>query len=126
MRRCLALSSIVILIAALAAWEPAGAQDASNPCPQPIDLGELSDTLSTTGTWTASECDASQFLENRPGVLYRFTLAEEAEVRIDLSSPDRDALLYLQSEDGTLIDSDDDTGGEGDARIERKNTVGVR
>ncbi len=125
MRRCLALSSIVILIAALAAWGPAGAQDASNPCPQPIELGELSDTLSASGTWTTSECDASQFLEHRPGVSYRFTLAEEAEVRIDLSSPQRDALLYLQSEDGTLIDSDDDTGGEGDARIERSLPAGT-
>ncbi len=125
MRRFLALSSFVILIAALAGWEPAGAQDASSPCPQPIDLGELSDTLSTTGAWTASECDASQFLEHRPGVLYRFTLAEEAEVRIDLSSPQRDALLYLQTEDGTLIDSDDDTGGEGDARIERSLPAGT-
>ena len=46
-------------------------------------------------------------------------------MRIDLSSSDRDAVVYLQAVDGTLIDSDDDTGGEGDARIERSLPAGT-
>ena len=128
MRRLLVLSAIIVLILTFAGWESAGAQNGPAVCPPPTELGVLSDVLTASGTWSPesrAQCGTSQFLDNRPGTLYRFTLAAEAEVRIDLSSSDRDAVVYLQAEDGTLIDSNDDTGGEGDARIERSLPAGT-
>ena len=125
MRKLLVLSSVVLLIAALATLNSAGAQEDPNPCPPPTDLGELGDILTASGTWSTEECDNSEFLENRPGQRFLFSLAEEAEVRIDLSSASRDALVYLQADDGRLIDADDDTGGGVDARIERTLPAGT-
>ena len=125
MRKLLILSSVVLLIAALATLNSAGAQEDPNPCPPPTDLGELGDLLTASGTWSTEECDNSEFLENRPGQRFLFSLAEEAEVRIDLSSDSRDALVYLLAEDGRLIDSDDDTGGSANARIERVLPAGT-
>ena len=128
MRRLLALTAMIVLFLTFAGWESAGAQNGPAVCPPPTELGELSDVLTASGTWSPesrAQCGTSQFLDNRPGTLYRFSLAAEAEVRIDLSSSDRDAVVYLQAEDGTLIDSDDDTGGEGDARIERSLPAGT-
>ncbi len=125
MRKFLILFSTVLLIVALATLNSAGAQEDPNPCPPPTDLGELSDILTASGTWTTEECDTSEFLENRPGQRFLFSLAEEAEVRIDLSSASRDALVYLVADDGRLIDADDDTGGGANARIERSLPAGT-
>ena len=125
MRRLIALTLIGVLIATLAAVESAGAQDDSLECPPPTELGELTDILSASGTWSTEQCDASQYLENRPGQRFLFSLSEEAEVRIDLTSASRDALVYLLAEDGRLIDADDDTGSGVNSRIERTLPAGA-
>ncbi len=129
MRRLLVFSSIVAVvaaIAALAAWQSALAQDDPGLCP-PTDLGELSEAnspLSELSDWSGDECNESRFRDGRPGRQFRFSLDAEAVVRIDLNSSDRDPVLYLQSADGSLIDFDDDTGGSNDARIERSLPAG--
>lgn len=108
----------------LALTDPALGQADEEAACTPIELGELTSTLTESGSWTGDECDESQFLENRPGRMYGFTLAADAVVRIDLVSPDRDAELYLLTADGTLLESDDDTGSGNNARIERSLAVG--
>lgn len=113
-----------LLLGIVAGWGSARAQEDSTDCPPPTDLGELSSILTASGVWTSGDCDQSQFLENRPGQLFSFRLSAEAEVRIDLTSPERDSIVYLQAEDGRLIDSDDDTGGGVNARIERSLPAG--
>ncbi|MDE2746364.1 MAG: hypothetical protein OXI41_10345 [Chloroflexota bacterium] len=125
MRRSIALAATLALIAVLAAWQSTGAQDDSAACPPPTQLGELVEVLSTSGTWSTDECGSSQFLSRRSGVMFEFSLAEAQEVRIDLSSPERDTLLYLLDEAGRLIEADDDTGSGNDARIERELAAGV-
>jgi len=129
MRRLLALSSIVVVvavIAALAAWQSTLAQEEPGDCP-PTDMGELNEAnspLSASGDWSGSDCNESRFHDGRPGRQFMFSLNAVAVVRVDLNSDDRDPILYLQNADGELIDSDDDTGGSNDARIERELPVG--
>ncbi|MCY3568171.1 MAG: hypothetical protein OXH38_06055, partial [Chloroflexi bacterium] len=129
MRRLLALSSIVIVaaaLAALAAWQSTLAQDESLDCP-PADMGELNESnspLSASGDWSGSDCNESRFHEGRPGRQYKFSLGADAVVRIDLNSDDRDPILYLQDSQGSLIEADDDTGGSNDARVERTLPAG--
>lgn len=118
-------AATVALFVALAAWQSIHAQDDIEDCPPPTQLGELTEILTASGTWTSAECDASQFLARRPGLMFEFSLAEPEEVRIDLSSPERDTLLYLLAEDGRLIEADDDTGSGNNARIERALSAGI-
>ena len=118
-------AATVALFVALAAWQSIHAQDDIADCPPPTQLGELTEVLTASGTWTSAECDASQFLARRPGLMFEFSLAEPEEVRIDLSSPERDTLLYLLAEDGRLIEADDDTGSGNNARIERALSAGI-
>ena len=125
MGRLITLVAAVALIATLAAVQTVSGQDDSENCPPPTQLGELTDVLSASGSWPTSECDTSQFLSQRPGLLFEFSLAEPQEVRIDLSSAERDTLLYLLADDGRLIEADDDTGSGNDARIERALAAGV-
>ena len=125
MRTLVAALALLLLYAVFAGWGSARAQEESLDCPAPTALGELTDVLTGSGAWSTDQCDRSQFLANRPGQLFSFSLAEDAEVRIDLSSPERDALLYLLAEDGRLIEADDDTGGGNDARIERELAAGT-
>jgi hypothetical protein len=125
MPRFLFLTSLIVLIAMLAAIETASAQDGEAECPPATELGELRSILTVSGTWSDGECDRSQFLENRPGQRFLFSLPDAAEVRIDLTSPERDTIVYLLAEDGRLLDADDDTGGGGNSRIERELPAGV-
>ena len=125
MRRSIAWAATLALIATLTAWQSTRAQDDSGACPPPVQLGELVEVLSASGTWTTAECDRSQFLARRSGVMFEFSLAEAQEVRIDLSSSERDTLLYLLDGEGRLIEADDDTGSGNDARIERELSAGV-
>lgn len=125
MRVAAFLTAILAFAGLLALTSPAlGQADEEVSCP-PTELGELTNVLTASGSWTGDECDESQFLENRPGRLYAFALAEDAVVRIDLVSPDRDAELYLLSADGGLLESDDDTGSGNDARIEKLLSAGA-
>ncbi|MCY3920903.1 MAG: PPC domain-containing protein [Chloroflexi bacterium] len=125
MRTLLAALALVLVYAVVAGGGSARAQEESPDCPAPTALGELTDVLNISGAWSTDQCDRSKFLDNRSGPVFSFSLAEESEVRIDLSSPDRDALLYLLAEDGRLIEADDDTGGGNDARIERELAAGT-
>ena len=127
MRHWLTGTAIAIALGLMTVWNPAAGQEpeTATNCPPPTGLGELSDILTASGTWSTGECDTSQFVSNRPGQLFTFSLAEEAEIRIDLSSASRDPMVYLQAADGRLIDADDDTGGGGNARIERSLPAGT-
>ena len=125
MRTLLAALALLLVCVALAGWGSVRAQEESADCPAPTVLGELTDVLTVSGTWSTDQCDRSKFLDNRSGQLFTFSVAEEAEVRIDLSSPERDALLYLLAEDGRLIEADDDTGAGNNARIERALAAGT-
>ena len=125
MKRSIALAAAVALIATLAAWQSIRAQEDPGNCSPPTQLGELVEVLNASGAWSTDECDFSQFLANRSGVMFEFSLAEAQEVRIDLSSPVRDTLLYLLDGEGRLIEADDDTGSGNDARIERELPAGV-
>ena len=125
MRMVKVLVVMILLLGTTAAWGSIRAQDESPDCPPPTDLGVLSSILTVAGIWSDGECDRSQFLDNRSGQRFLFSLAEEAEVRIDLTSPERDTIVYLQAEDGRLLDADDDTGGGVNARIERELPAGV-
>lgn len=125
MRILPAALALLLVSVVFAGWGSARAQEESPNCPAPTALGELSDLLTFSGAWSADDCDQSQFLDSRPGQSFTFSLAQEAEVRIDLSSPDRDPLLYLLAEDGRLIEADDDTGAGNNARIERALAAGA-
>lgn len=127
MRVAAFLTAMIAFAGLLAFTDPAlGQADEEAACTQIElgELGELTSTLTASGSWTGDECDESQFLENRPGRMYSFTLAEDAVVRIDLVSPDRDAELYLLSASGRLLESDDDTGLGNNARIEKLLSAG--
>ena len=73
-----------------------------------LTLGSPSGTVTQTGTWT-SDCDSV----NRIGsyaLFYTFTLKQEAELQIDLTSS-QDTYLFLldgAGTDGTVEDSNDD------------------
>ncbi|MCY3733358.1 MAG: PPC domain-containing protein, partial [Chloroflexi bacterium] len=125
MRVLPAALALLLVYAVFAGWGSARAQEQSPGCPAPTALGELADVLTVSGAWSADDCDQSQFLDSRPGQSFTFSIAEEAEVRIDVSSPERDALLYLLAEDGRLIEADDDTGAGNNARIERALAAGT-
>ena len=82
------------------------------------DLGPLTVEINQTGTWTG-DCNSI----NREGSyarLYSFTLSQESEVNIDLSSS-ADAYLYLLEGAGpwttALAESDDIEVGNTDSRI---------
>ncbi len=124
MRVAALLTAILAVAGLLALTDRAlGQADDAVACP-PVALGELTDILSASGSWEGEECNESQFLEHRPGRLYTFSIAEGAVVRIDLASADRDTELYLQTSEGALIESDDDTGFGNNARIEQSLSAG--
>ena len=125
MQRYAAALALLLVCVAFPGCGSARAQEDPPDCPAPTDLGILTDVLTATGSWSTYLCGQSQFLDNRPGQLLAFSLAEQAEVRIDLSSSGRDAIVYLQGEDGRLIDAADDTGSGVNARIERTPPVGA-
>ena len=121
--RLLAAACAATLLAALAlalqGAAPVAAQQADGCAP--IELGALGengqDTLRAEGRWTTDDCD-SRFLTDSDAHTYRFRLAQDGQVRVDLASRDADAYLHLLAEDGGRIVHDDDTGPGLDARIE--------
>ena len=89
--------------------------------------GRLTGDGSVTGRW-APGCESAK----RTGSLaryYRFTLAGESRVTLDLGSGDADSYLYLWSGDrrtgGTPLAEDNDGGTGGDARIVRTLDAGT-
>jgi len=86
----------------------------SGSCMASIELNQ-----SVNGTWT-SVCASA----NRSGAyakFYTFTLSSSTEVQIDLSSEDDPYLLLLagSGSGGQVIESDDDSGPDNNARISR-------
>lgn len=74
----------------------------------------------TSGAWT-SAC-TSTHRSGRYARYYAFTVTETVSFRADLSSSSTDAYLYLMSgsgTNGTVLASDDDSGGGNSARITR-------
>ncbi len=125
MRTATLLAALLALTGMLLLSAPAiGQEDEGVEC-LPTEMGELTDIATASGSWADSECNQSQFFDNRPGKLFSFTLTQDAVVRIDLSASERDALLYLLDEDRMLIESDDDSGPAGDSRIERPLSAGT-
>ena len=80
--------------------------ETTDPCVTP--LGTLTGAATETGSWTG-DCDSS----NRSGSharFYSFTLEQETEVTIDLTSSQDTYLFLLQGpgKDGTVVDENDD------------------
>ncbi len=123
-----ALAVILILAAALTLGSqgPLWAQD-SLDC-SATDLGtlkaEAESELETNGRWTTQDCD-SLFLTDSDAHFYRFQLAEDGKVRIDLTSAEGDSYLHLLNVDGSRIIHDDDTGRDLNARIEFQLAAGT-
>lgn len=122
----LAVTAFVLAALTLEGARTANSQSSSD-C-EATDLGTLGtggeDLLEATGRWTTRDCD-SEFLPNSDAHNYRFTLAEDGQVRIDLTSADGDSYLHLLEEDGSPIKHDDDSGLDLDSRIEYNLSAGV-
>ena len=104
-------------------------QGETGPNCETVDLGALDNTpgskLTASGRWTTEDCD-SRFRSNSDAHTYRFEIAAIGRIRIDLTSPEADAYLYLLDSDGNRITENDDGGvGALDARIERELQAGV-
>ena len=98
--------------------EPWLDQTMMDPCIE--DLGTLSASASSSGSWT-NEC-ASENRTGRYARYYSFTLAADSVVTIDLTSSDANAYLYLMrgvDKSGAIVASDDDGGNGRNSRIAR-------
>ena len=88
------------------------------------DLGPLSNTVEISGTWVEDHESV-----NRPGRyarFYSFTLDQDDQVRIDLSS-EEDTYLFLLNGAGTggsVVESDDDDGDGTGSKIVRDLIAG--
>ena len=93
-----------------------GKSDADDPCLTP--LGRLVDTVVQTGSWSG-DCDSA----NRVGSharFYSFSLGQETEVRIDLTSGLDTVMFLLQGadKDGPVVAGNDDAkAGNPNSRI---------
>ena len=93
------------------------------------DLGTVAGgaSVSRNGGWT-SACQSSA-RSGRMARFYTFSVGSTANMRIDLSSADRDSFMYLRAGNGTLsgnyIEKDDDDGSGNDARITRSLATGT-
>jgi subtilisin family serine protease len=86
---------------------------------QSINLGE-------TRSGTLSIIDrASLSRSGSYGDLYRFVLSTPTTVAIDLKSTDFNAFVYLLSTTGSIMSSDDSSGGGTDARITANLAAGT-
>ena len=93
------------------------------------DLGTVAGgaSVARNGGWTSS-CQSSA-RSGRMARFYTFSVGSTANMRIDLSSADRDSFMYLRAGNGTLsgnyIEKDDDDGSGNDARITRSLATGT-
>ena len=80
--------------------------ETTDPCVTP--LGTLTGAATETGSWTG-DCDSSN-RSGRHARFYSFTLEQETEVQIDLTSSQDTYLFLLQGagKDGTVVDENDD------------------
>ena len=91
------------------------------------DLGTITGAVSRGGSWDGS-CPSAHYRNGEYARYYTFTLGQQARVTIDLTSPSVDTWLALRNGAGTgtgLIESDDDGGSGGNARIVRTLAAGT-
>ncbi len=120
-----AAAALVVGVSALESPRAAFAEDDTD-C-EVTDLGTLSaemDRLEAEGRWTTEDCD-SQFRAGSDAHTYRIELPQPGRVRVDLTSAEGDAYLYLMAEDGSRITEDDDGNNILNSRIERELAAGV-
>ena len=104
---------------------------ALTPTPQPgsddclASIGTPNGTVSRDGAWSSGCASANR--SNRYARFYSFSLDQQADVQIDLTSATDTYLFLLQGSgtDGTIIERDDDGGPTGyDSRIARALSPG--
>ncbi|MCU1237669.1 MAG: peptidase domain protein [Candidatus Solibacter sp.] len=76
--------------------------------------GTLTPGMTATGVITYTGC---QYLDNTFADFYQITLAADGPLDIRLDSSDFDAYLLLLDAKGAVVDEDDDSGGDTNARI---------
>ena len=119
----------IALIAAALALGGLGAASAQESSCEVTDLGTLSSdadgVLEASGRWTTEDCD-SRFFTDSDAHTYRFRLAEDGQVRIDLASDEADSYVHLLAAGGgSRIAHDDDTGPGLDSRVEYNLAAGT-
>ena len=121
-----AFATLFIAFVSLGWFSTVSAQE--GPACDTIDLGSLGTDpqaeLTANGRWTTEDCD-SRFRPGSDAHTYRFSIAEEGRVRIDLKSAEGDSYLYLLNEDELRIADNDDGGAGVDARVERDLAPGA-
>ena len=121
--RALAIAgaAVALVATALALAGSSTALGQDTPDCEITDLGTLGSSagsaLAAEGRWTTEDCD-SRFRAGSDAHTYRFQVGETGRIRVDLSSAEADAYLYLLNEDGSRITDNDDSGAQLDARIE--------
>ena len=97
-----ACAAIAVIAGALALGGPGAASAQESSC-QATDLGILSteadSVLEASGRWTTEDCD-SRFFTDSDAHTYRFRLAEDGQVRIDLASDEADSYVHLLAAGG--------------------------
>jgi hypothetical protein len=82
----------------------------------------LASGASASGTIQYTGC---QYPDNTFADLYQLTVPADATVDIRLNSSEFDAYLVLTDAKGAVVDQDDDSGGNTDARITRSLAAGT-
>ena len=75
-----------------------------------------------TGVITYTGC---QYIDNTFADLYQMNLTADATIDLRLNSSEFDAYLVLLDSKGAVIDEDDDSGGNTNARITRSLAAGT-
>ncbi len=75
-----------------------------------------------TGVITYTGC---QYTDNTFADLYLLNLAADATIDLRLNSSDFDAYLVLLDSNGAVIDEDDDSGGNTNARVTHSLAAGT-
>ena len=128
--RALAIAgaAVALVATALALAGSSTALGQDTPDCEVTDLGTLGSSadsvLAAEGRWTTEDCD-SRFRAGSDAHTYRFQVGATGRIRVDLSSAEADAYLYLLAEDGSRITDNDDNGARLDARIERDLAPGA-
>ena len=114
-------AAVALVATALALAGSSTALGQDTPDCEVTDLGTLGSSagsvLAADGRWTTEDCD-SRFRAGSDAHTYRFQVGETGRIRVDLSSAEADAYLYLLNEDGSRITDNDDSGARLDARVE--------
>ncbi len=85
-------------------------------------LSTVTAGATVSGVITYTGC---QYTDNTFADLYQMNLAADATIDLRLNSSDFDAYLVLLDSKGALVDEDDDSGGNTNARITRSLPAGT-